>query len=433
VRTEHLVTLPSARGGLPLRLAILTQYYPPETGAPQARLGDLAARLAARGHEVVVLTAMPNYPSGRVQPEWQGRVVARERRDGVDVRRSWIAPTATRSTPRQLWTYATFAGSVTVTAPFRLRSADVLLWESPPLFLAPTAYLVARRLGARLVMNVSDLWPKAAADLGVLHEGRLLSAFERLERWAYRRAALVSCQTEGVADGVREREPAAHTVVFPNGVDVARFDRARVAPADRAALGLKPDAFLVGYVGNFGRFQALDQVVDAASALRHRDDIRFVMIGAGPCRDEIVQRAATLDNVRVLDAVPNDRVAPILATLDAAVVPLADVPVQEGARPAKMFELAALEVPFVYCGGGEGAAIARACAMPVVPPEQPAALAAAIETMAATPAEERAASGRTARAHVIAHFDRAVIAERMERVLEGLCEAATPRRRGLEL
>jgi glycosyltransferase involved in cell wall biosynthesis len=405
-----------------LRLVILTQYYPPETGAPQGRLSDLATRLAARGHEVTVFTAMPNYPTGRVLPDWRGKVVARENRDGVEVKRSWIAPTATRSTPRQLWTYLTFAGSVTVTAPFRLRWADVLLWESPPLFLAPTARLLAKRLGARLVMNVSDLWPRAAVDLGVIREGRLLAAFERLERRAYRRAALVSCQTEGVASGVRAREPSARTFVYPNGVDVARFDRSRVVPEDRAALGLRPGTFAVGYAGNFGRFQALDQVVDAAAALRHRDDIEFVMLGDGPCRDDVVARARGLDNLRVLDAVPNVRIPPILTALDAAIVPLANVPVQAGARPAKMFELAALEVPFVYCGSGEGAAIAERCAMPVVPPERPKELAAAIEELAALPEDRRARMGAAGRAHVVAHFDRADIAERMERELLALLQ-----------
>ncbi len=392
-----------------MRLAILTQYYPPETGAPQGRLADLARRLVEHEHEVVVLTAMPNYPVGRVFPGWRGRVISRELRDGVEVRRSWIAPTRTRSTARQLWTYATFAGSVTVTAPFRLSSADVLFWESPPLFLAPTAYLLAKRLRARLVMNVSDLWPRAAVELGVLHSGRLLRSFERLEQWAYERSDLVTCQTEGVAAGVAERAPSVQTYVFPNGVDLKRYTRAAVPR------GKGP--FVVGYAGNFGRFQALDQVVAAAAQLRNRNDIEFVMYGDGPCRDEVVAQAAGLPNLRVHEAVSADRVAALAATWDIAVVPLADVPVQAGARPAKMFELAALELPFVYCGTGEGADIARRCAAVVVAPQRPAELAAAVERLAGMPPAARADLGRTARAYVAAHFDREVIAYGVEKEL----------------
>jgi hypothetical protein len=403
-----------------VRLVVLTQYYVPETGAPQGRWADLTRRLAARGHDVTVVTAMPSYPVGRIFPEWRGRFVAAEVRDGVTVKRSWIAPTPTRSTPRQLMAYASFAASATVTAPLRVRSADVLLWESPPLFLAPTAALLAKRLGAKLVMNVSDLWPQAAVDLGVIRPGRMLRAFERLEGWAYERAALVTCQTDGIAAGVVHRAPSASTYVFPNGVDVARYDRATVTPAERSSLGLRDDAFVVGYAGNFGRFQALHQVVDAAAAVRGRANVQVLLMGDGPCRDEIVSRARGLANVVVLDAVPADRVAAIQATWDAAVVPLADVPVQAGARPAKMFEIAAMQVPFVYCGTGEGAAIAARCDALVVPPERPAELADAIERLAALTPERRAEMGRAARAHVAAHFDRAVIAADLEAALQRL-------------
>ena len=180
-----------------MKIAILTQYYPPETGAPQARLSDLARRLVERGHDVSVITAMPNYPVGRIFDEWRGRPVAREVRDGVVVLRSWMFAYKGPSVLRQLLSYFSFLLSSIITAPFRLRRADILLWESPPLFLSIAAFILARRLRAKLVMNVSDLWPRSA------WRGNLRRGWDHAESQDIRRQAGAPWQARGSkkADG----------------------------------------------------------------------------------------------------------------------------------------------------------------------------------------------------------------------------------------
>lgn len=398
-----------------MNVVILTQYFPPETGAPQARLGFLARRLVAGGHRVEVVTAMPNYPSGRVHPAWRGRLLADDETPSGRVLRSWLYTSGPRSTTRQLATYLTFAASAAATAPVRLRRADVLLWESPPLLLAPVASLLARRLRARLVMNVSDLWPRSAVDLGLLGRSGLTTAFERLERRSYTAADLVSCQTEGIVAGVRARRPGADVHLFPNGVDTQLFRSAGAGAAFRGELGVEPDAFLVGYAGNFGRAQALEQVLDAAHRLVDTaPEVRFVLMGGGPRREHLVERSRKLglSNVVMVPSVPHERMPEVLSGFDVGVVPLADLPVFQGARPSKMFELMATEVPIVYCGRGEGAALARAseCAR-VVPAEDPAALAGAIEVWRRLPAAERRRAGRLGREFVVRSFDRSFITD----------------------
>lgn len=402
-----------------MRLVILAQYYPPETGAPQSRLSDLATRLHRRGHDVTVVTAMPNYPSGRVFPEWRGRLLARETRDGVVVLRSWLATSARRSTFRQLLAYGTFALSAAVTAPLRLRAADVVLWESTPLFLAPTGYVLAKRLRTPLVMNVSDLWPRAAVEFNVLTDRRLIAVFEALERWAYRSADAVTCQTEAIAAGVRERCPDCRTALFPNGVDPERFDPSRTVAADRARFGLRADSFVVGYVGNFGRAHALHQVVEAAALMADRPDVEFLLMGDGPAHADIVAMSDRLGvtSIRFAAPVPVSDLPGVHAMLDAAVVPLADLALSAGVRSAKFFELAAMELPIVYCGRGEGAEIARRCGSVVLDPERPSQLADALRALADLPLERRREMGRAARAHVVANFDRDVVADEMERLL----------------
>ena len=396
-----------------MRVVVLTQYYPPETGAPQGRLSDLVRRMVAAGDQVHVVTAMPSYPNGRVFDGWRGKLVASELRDGAVVLRSWIWATPSKAVVRQLASYGSFAASAALTAPLRVRRADLVVWESPPLFLAPVAWLLARLLRARLVTNVSDLWPESAVALGMLGPGPTLRALEALERWAYRSSDLVTGQTEGILAGVRQRWAAAPTHLFPNGVDLERYQpvagaRERV----RAELGLGDGDVLVGYGGNFGRAQALEQVVRAADLLRDLPRVRFLLLGSGPRRGDVEALAdqLRLTNLEVRDPIPREELWVQQHAWDISVVPLAQGDLFHGARPSKMFELMALGLPFVFCGQGEGAEIAAASgAAVVVPAEDPAALAAAIRRLVDEGAAGREARGAAARACVADRFDRKVI------------------------
>ena len=401
-----------------MRIVILTQFYPPETGAPQSRLSDLARRLAAHGHEITVVTGMPNYPTGAIFPEWRGKAVAAERTGSARVLRSWLYASPRATTARQLATYFSFAASSALTAPLRLRRADIVLWESPPLFLAPTARLLSLRLGAKLVMNVSDLWPESAVALGLLRNRRLARALERWEAWAYRSADLVTFQTEGIGSGVERRLPGTPKMLFPNGVDTATMRRVQPRPGLRQELGLPDGGPVVGYVGNLGRAQAVEQLVDAAAILQQAGNPASVLvIGDGPRRSELLARieSQAVANIQMLPPRPHADIPEILSLLDVAVVPLADAPLFDGARPSKMFELLAVGVPFVYCGRGEGARLAEESgASVVVEPENPPALAHAIRQLLAAPPDERAEMGRKGREYVVASFDRARIADALE-------------------
>ena len=126
-----------------MRVGILTQYYPPEIGAPQARLSELAARLRDHGHEVVVLSAMPNYPRGRIYDGYGG-LSSREDRDGVTVVRSWVWPTLSTAVLPRTASYFSFVLSSLVVGGRRLPRLDVLITESPPLLLGLTGFALSR-------------------------------------------------------------------------------------------------------------------------------------------------------------------------------------------------------------------------------------------------------------------------------------------------
>src|SRR5688572_29022902 len=150
-----------------MHFVIHTQYYPPETGAPQARLSALARGLAEAGHRVTVLTAMPNYPRGVIHKGYGGWVKMEER-DGVHILRAWIYPTQSTVIVPRLLNYFSFVFSSFWVGLIHLNAPDIIFTESPPLFLGISGYLLSLFKSSRWMFNVSDLWPESAVRLGVV-------------------------------------------------------------------------------------------------------------------------------------------------------------------------------------------------------------------------------------------------------------------------
>jgi colanic acid biosynthesis glycosyl transferase WcaI len=337
-----------------MKFTILTQYYPPEIGAPQRRLSGLAQRMVKAGHDVTVLTAMPNYPTGRILPGYKG-LVQREEIEGVNVIRTFIYPTQKASFLPRLTNYFSFVLSSALLGTFLLRRSDYLLVESPPLFLGLAGFWLSRIKRARLVFNVSDLWPESAVRLGLLREGSWsyrLSAW--LESFCYRRAWLISGQSRSILDSIVRRFPHYSTFHFSNGVDVEHFGEHYATDAHRRELAPN-DECVVLYAGLLGLAQGLEQIVEAANQLQSEKGLKFVMIGDGPEKQKLVAKAAQLTNIVFKDPLPASEIPPMLATADIILVPLKmHIP---GAVPSKLYEAMASGKPVVLIAGGEAADI----------------------------------------------------------------------------
>lgn len=204
-----------------MRVVLLTHYFPPEVGAPQARLGALARGLAARGVDVRVHAPFPHYPDGLIQAPYRNRPALIERRSPV--LRSAVYATPNRGFARRLANHLSFAASALATHPLT-GPADVVMVESPPLFLAAAGVLYARAKRAPLVVNVADRWPASAVQLGALGDRRAIAAAEALERWCYRHAATVTVPTRGLESALAALPEAAGKVqrIGP-AVDLERF------------------------------------------------------------------------------------------------------------------------------------------------------------------------------------------------------------------
>ena len=261
-----------------MKIAVLTQNFAPEMGATATRLYELTTRLASRGHTVTVITAMPNYPTGRVFHGYRGRLRAVEEMDGVRVIRTWIHPSeSSRPFPRLL-SYLSFMLSSLVLGWRGLGRQDVLLFDSPPLFLVPPGLALGRIARARVVMNVSDIWPDAAVRLGLPLGGWTLRLLQGLEEAGYNRSDAVTTTTPAAREQISRRFPQVDTTVISNGVDLNLFRPSLRSEDVRSSLGVGPDDFLVGYCGLHGLFQGLEVVVETAARLAGNSGIKFVMV-----------------------------------------------------------------------------------------------------------------------------------------------------------
>jgi glycosyltransferase involved in cell wall biosynthesis len=398
-----------------MRVGILTQYYPPEVGAPQGRLSELAARLTERGHEVVVLTALPNYPQGRIYPGYKGLVV-REQQGRVSVVRAWIWPTKSPAPIPRMASYLSFVLSSVLVGAFRLPRVDLLITESPPLTLGVSGFILSRLKRARWVFNVSDLWPSTEIVMGLLREGVMTKLAHRLERFCYRHAWRVSCQSKGIEESINRRFPSVGTISFSNGADTDRFRPAQRSEATwRELVGDGGPVAL--YAGLHGVCQGLDQVLAAAEKLQD-DDLKVVLLGDGPEKAELVEAAGRkgLNNVRFLDPQPKDEMPVLLASADIAVVALkVRIP---GAVPSKLYEAMASGLPVVLIANGEPADILRSAqAGVVVEPGDIDGLADALRRLARSKAE-RDRLGSAGRVVAVERFDRKPLCDRFIEALE---------------
>jgi glycosyltransferase involved in cell wall biosynthesis len=401
-----------------MKILFLTQFYPPESGAPQNRISDLARRLASWGHRVEVLTALPNYPGGVVFSGYRNRAVLEEERDEIRVIRTWILASPGKGFVRRLAGYWSFVFSSVAFGLPKIHRPDAVVVELPPLFLGLSGYVFSRLLRSRLILNVSDLWPASAVAMGVVRNRALIRLSVALEEFLYRKADLITGQTEGIVEDIRARIPARRVSLITNGVDMARFPATGPSAREsaKAEFGLA-GLFVVGYAGLHGHAQGLGTLVEAARLVADIPDVAFVLVGEGPLKADLVTAAAGLSNVRFLPNVPATRVPGLLSSFDVAVVPLRRLPLFRGALPSKMFEAMAAGVPIVLSVEGEAQRVVEGAGSGIcVEPENPKALADAVRSLHEDP-EGRRRMGERGRQCVSSFYNRDRIGREFERLL----------------
>ncbi|MDR1006414.1 MAG: glycosyltransferase family 4 protein [Bacteroidales bacterium] len=341
-----------------MKLLILTQYFPPEVGAPQSRLYEVAQRLHKKGIQVSVLTAMPNYPQMRIHEAYKGKCFCKEDMDGMKIYRSWIYVPKSKALFKRLINYFSFVFSSVWCGLFRVKGKyDVLLVESPPLFLGISAVILSRFKKAKLVFNVSDLWPESAEKLGLITNKTLLGLATRLEEYCYRKSAMISGQTQGIVNNIKSRFPQKKVHWLKNGVDINYYDVKKdfTKGSWRQEHGFAQSDFLLFFGGILGYAQDIEVILRCAASVKEYGDIKFVIYGTGPEKERLIKMKEDLkaDNVSFYPAVAKNQMQEIIMDMDCSMAPLKRIELFKGAIPTKIFENLALKKPLLLGVDGE--------------------------------------------------------------------------------
>ena len=277
------------------------------------------------GHLVTVLTALPSYPKGEIYPAYRGRfIVIEDDESGVHIVRTWIYATKETGFVTRIIGYLSFA-LLSVVVGWRLvDDADIVLVESPPslrlfgLFNKPSK---AREIHSQCFRS----WPESAVVLGVLRSNFLIRFATKAEEWLYRRAIMVTGQTQGIVRSVRERcTTPVH--LLTNGVAPEFIDQVERARKVRAQLRQQfrfGDEFIVGYMGLHGLAEGLGTILQSAELLVEQTAIRFCFFGDGPEKTQLQSASSQkkIENVDFSPPVPADQMAELLAAVDVSIVP----------------------------------------------------------------------------------------------------------------
>ncbi len=411
-----------------MRILFLTDNFPPETNAPATRTSEHAQVWRDQGHQITILTGVPNFPAGKVFAGYRNRWFQRETWRGLNVIRVWtfIAPNRGflwRTLDQLSFMFAAVLGS------FRAGKVDLVVATSPQFFTAMAGWCVAKLRGIPFVFEVRDLWPETIAAVGALRHRWLLRLLERWARFLYRQADLVIPVTEPFRRRlIKLGVPEERIRVVTNGFTL---DTGICPSSDvhwRNQLGIAPHQTLVGYVGTIGMCQGLEALLEAAMLTRENERIRYLLMGNGAERNKVqdIVKQRGLCNVTLLPPGSREEALQVLSELDVSLILLRSSPVFETVIPSKLFEAMALGKPVVAAARGEAARLITEhdCGW-TVPPEDAKALAEALQHLPTQPEElkRRGHAGQTA---VREFYDRRELALHMLEALVA-CTVEQPR------
>jgi colanic acid biosynthesis glycosyl transferase WcaI len=400
-----------------LRILVVSQYFWPEN----FRVNDLVKEWGHRGHQVTVLTGIPNYPAGKVFDAYQAQPSAFATYEGAELVRVPMLPRGSGSL-RLMLNYLSFVVGGCIFGPWRLRGkpADVIfVFEPSPVTVGLPAIWLGKIKNAPVVFWALDLWPETLAAIGVVRSPRVLGWVGHLVRHIYNRCTLVLGQSRGFLGSIaRYCDDKAKIRYFPSWAEEVFMDHS-LKPAPEVPDWT--DGFTVVFAGNVGEAQDMPSVLDAAERLKDDTRIRWVIVGDGRKSDwlqsEIVRRE--LDKqVLLLGRFPVERMPSFYAQADALLVSLKRDPVFSMTIPGKVQSYLMAGIPLLGMLDGEGAAVIRdAHAGLTCEAGDSAGLAQAVLALAAMPTAERKQMGLNGREYAHQEFDRAQLMGRLEDLL----------------
>jgi glycosyltransferase involved in cell wall biosynthesis len=412
-----------------VKILYVSQYFPPEMGAPAARAAELAQHWAQSGHDVSVLTGFPNHPTGVVPKEWRARlrhITYREKFGSVDVFRTWLWPLPNRKAHERMRNYASFCVSAALRG-LTIPCPDVIIATSPQLLVGLAGWWLALAKRVPFVFEVRDLWPESLAAIGMGAENSLLhQSLAAIANFLYRRSDRIVVVTPAFKERLIQywRVPAEKIAVVENGVETHLFAPATATANDRLRRELGAQGkFLVCYVGTMGMAHGLETLLDAASQLQHqRSNVQFLLVGEGAEKERIkaLARSRNLANVRFLDQQPRGTIPAFISASDACLVLLKKTEIFKTVIPTKMLEFMSCARPVILGVEGQARQIIEAAgAGRAIEPENSAAMVQAISQLAAN-RDLCTTLGQQGREYILRHFSRSRTADKYVTALQSL-------------
>lgn len=380
-------------------ILIISQYFPPETGACPTRWDELSKRWSENA-TVTVITSAPDYPEGKLYEGYDNEWLRWEERGDVEVIYTKTLTSPSGNLVRRSLKFVWFM-LISMIAGIRYTSPTVVIATSPQPFTGVSAWVIARLNRATFIFEVRDLWPESILAVSDFDNQLVIWVLERTVISLYRRSDRLIVVSQGFIEPIVEMGIDRSNIVYhPNGIDLDFYQLN--GDESSSALDNIDDQFTISYVGTIGRAHGLSVVHDAARSL---EDVQFVIVGDGAERQELEALAGDLDNVTFTGRRPKKEVPSILNASDAALVHLKPRAVFETVIPSKLLESMAAGLPVILGVHGEAERILReAGAGLVMEPGDSDDLVHAVNRLRDDP-EERGEFANAGRNYVVEHFD----------------------------
>jgi colanic acid biosynthesis glycosyl transferase WcaI len=402
-----------------VNLLIVTNHFWPENFP----INILARGLHDRGHQVTVLTSIPNYPGGKFYPGYGFFQRLVEDYQGIKIFHVPIIPRGRGGTLRLILNYLSYALCASLLAPLYCRGAIdlILVYETSPVTVGLPALVLKRLKNTRIMFWVQDLWPESLSATGAVTSDFLLGLTGLVVRGIYRGSDLILAQSRGFFPYIARYDGAKEKLVyFPNSAeDFYRPVRVEAGAPERVLL---PRGFRLMFAGNIGVAQDFETIISAAEMLRDYQDLHWVILGDGrqrPWVENQVQARGLTGRVHLLGRYPAEAMPRFFALADALLVTLKKEPIFALTIPAKVQSYLACGRPILAALDGEGARVVQEAGAGLAGPAgDPAALAANALALYRLSNSQRQALGHKGRVYFEAHFERQILLDRLEGLMQ---------------
>jgi glycosyltransferase involved in cell wall biosynthesis len=404
-----------------MKILIVTQYFWPEN----FRINDLATALVERGHDVSVLTGVPNYPDGRIFPGYKLWGNRNERYNGIKITRVPLAPRGDGGGVRLFLNYISFVIFASILGPIicKGRFDRILVYEPSPVTVCLPAIVLKRIKRAPILFWVQDLWPETLSATGAVKSNTILKLVGLLVHFIYRQSNLILVQSRAFIKPIRKFGiPLRRIAYFPNSAE--NFYEPIDPETCQSYSDKMRDGFRVMFAGNIGAAQNFETILDAVAMLKEHKDIQWIILGDGRMRawvESQIRNRRLEGSIQLFGRFPAEEMPHFFCHADALLVTLKKDPIFALTIPAKVQSYLACAKPIIASIDGEGAAIIKEAGAGLVSPsEKPQKLADAILRIYHMSQEERRQMGTSARKYFGMHFERNMLIDRLETLLNQL-------------